>query len=80
MLGLIIINEIKDYLKSLRFMLTCVLIILLMSAGAILFIPYYQQQAEDFTQKRNETLSQLSDMASKRDAIYAVFRHNVELP
>ena len=80
MLYHIVMNEIMDHLKSLRFMLTVVLLILMMVAGSILFISDYHQQINDFSQNRSESLAQLSDRASGRGALFYIFSFNYDGP
>lgn len=79
MLSTIVLNEIRDHLLSLRFALTCAVMVLLMTAGAASFISEYHLQVEDYSRHRNEYLSQLSGLASKPDAIFNVFSWNYDL-
>lgn len=80
MLYYIVINEIMDHLKSLRLMLTFVLLVVLMVVSAILFISDYHQQIEDYTQHQNEALAQLSDRASRTAALFYIYSFNFDGP
>lgn len=80
MLNHIIINEIFDHIKSLRFLLTFILLFLLMTVSAFLYIPEYKQKIEDFNRNRNETLAQISDLASRPAGLFYVFSFNYEGP
>ena len=73
MLFHLILKEISDLLKSFRFMLTSILVIVLMVLSAILFIPDYHQQLQDFDRSRNTTLAQLSEAASQEGALFNIF-------
>ncbi|MFC1725527.1 ABC transporter permease [candidate division KSB1 bacterium] len=72
----LILKEIEDHLKSLRFMLTMLLLIIMMAVSAVLFIPEYKQQMEDYSRKTNETLDQISRNAERNAAIFRVFSFN----
>ncbi|MFC1562903.1 ABC transporter permease subunit [candidate division KSB1 bacterium] len=80
MLKHIINNEILDHIKSLRFMLTFILLFLLMTISAFLYIPEYNQKIDDFMQNRNKTLAQFSDRASQRAGLFFVFSFNYNGP
>ena len=80
MLLQIVIKEIQEHLKSLRLLLTCLLLIALMVVSAVFFISEYQQQMADFSRNRNETLERLSQYASRPVALIWVFSYNWDGP
>ena len=80
MLGQIVLKEIFDHLKSLRFILMFLMITVLFIVSALLFIPDFHRQMEDFDQNRNQTLSQLSDKAGQMGGLFRVYSFNFDGP
>ncbi|NQT02519.1 MAG: ABC transporter permease subunit [Planctomycetes bacterium] len=56
----IVRKEIMDNFLSLRFMLSLILIIALFAASSFIFIGSYRQQSQDYWEKTNKNLSDLS--------------------
>jgi len=80
MLKNIIIKEILDHLKSLRLMLTTLLLIITMILSAIIYIPEYKNQMKDYNKKANQTLKELSRNVSSFGALFRVFSYNWDGP
>lgn len=80
MLLQIIIKEVLEHLKSLRFILSFVMVIALFVVSAVLFISEYRQQMNDFDRNLNETLSQLSRRAGQQGGLFYVFSFNYDGP
>lgn len=72
----IVIKEIQDHIKSLRVTLTILLLIVLMVAGAVFFIPEYHQRMKDYSRSTNETLEEISRKSSSRAALFYTFSFN----
>ena len=60
MIWQIIRKDILENLLSLRFMLSMILIISLFAAGSFIFVGKYRQQSQDYWEKTNKNLSDLS--------------------
>lgn len=56
----IVRKEIYENLLSLRFMLSLILIISLFAAGSFIFVGKYRQQSQDYWEKTNKNLADLS--------------------
>lgn len=80
MLLQIIIKEVLEHFKSLRFILSFVMVVALFVVSAILFIPEYRQQMNDFDRNRNEMFSRLSQRAQQQGALFSVFSFNYDGP
>ena len=80
MLSTIVVNEIMDHMKSLRLVLTFVLLIVLMALSATLYIPDYNRQVEDFSRNRSETMSKFSDLATQQAGLFFVYSFNFQGP
>ncbi|MBA7589197.1 hypothetical protein ES708_31278 [subsurface metagenome] len=76
----LVLKEIVDHLKSLRFMIVSLLVIILMTASAILFITDFNEQTSDFDNNNNETLAKLSLDAAKEGGMFYVFSFNFQGP
>ena len=61
MLRQIILRELLDHLRSLRFSLTFLLVTALMLTGSMLYIHNYRQLIEDYSSNVNENLRLLED-------------------
>ena len=80
MLRIIVVKEIADHLKSLRFMLTVLMVVVLFIASALLFIPDYHRQIDDYAQNRNEANAELSRRASQSYAMFHLYSFNYNGP
>ncbi|MFC1537809.1 ABC transporter permease [Candidatus Latescibacterota bacterium] len=80
MISTIVFKEISDHLKSLRFVLTFALIVILMAVSAFLFVNEYKQQTDDFSRNRNESLAQMSERASNNGGLFMVYSFNFNGP
>jgi len=80
MLSYIVLKEVSDHLKSLRFLLTFVLIVVLMIVSAFIFVLEYHQQMDDYSRNRNESLTQMSERASYNGGLFMVYSFNFNGP
>ena len=80
MLYTIVIHEILDHLRSLRFMMTSLVLILLMMVSAALFLPNYRQQEKDFAQNMHDTMSVLTKRALEEGALKNIFGNDYTGP
>lgn len=80
MLKHIILKEILDHLKSLRLMLSLLLLIVLMVVSAVLYIPDYHQSVNDFAQNRNESLEQTSQLLNNRMVLFTMYSFRQYVP
>jgi len=80
MLILLLVKEISDHLKSLRFILTFVMATVLFIVSAALFIPDFRQQMSDYDQGRNELMTDLSNRANQRAGLFFVYSFNYNGP
>jgi ABC-type transport system involved in multi-copper enzyme maturation permease subunit len=71
MLGEMIKKEIRDQLMSLRLMLTFLLVLLLMIAGALLFQAEYRRGLADYNRDVSRNLAVLARNASSRYPLFA---------
>ena len=65
MLREIIWRELLDYLQSLRFALTLLLVIVLMLTGSVLYVHDFRQQVADYNENVSENLDLLKTKAKK---------------
>jgi ABC-type transport system involved in multi-copper enzyme maturation permease subunit len=65
MLREIILRELVDHLRSLRFSLTFLLVTVLMLTGSVLYIHDYRQLVADYSENVNENLRLLKDRAKE---------------
>jgi ABC-type transport system involved in multi-copper enzyme maturation permease subunit len=65
MLREIILRELLDHLRSLRFSLTFLLSVILMLTGSVLYVHDYRQQVADYSENVNENLRLLREKAKK---------------
>lgn len=78
MLKYIIIHEIADHVKSLRFMLTLTVVIVLFGVSAFLFVSDYHDYSHDYDQSRSEMLSQISERASRNGGLFYITSFNYD--
>jgi len=65
MLREIILRELLDHLRSLRFSLTFLLVVILMLTGSVLYVRDYRQLVADYSENVNENLRLLKEKARK---------------
>jgi len=80
MLTTIIRRELLDQIKSFRFLLSFVLLVVVMTTSSVLFITTYDQQYNDYTRSRNETLDTLSRNATLEAALFRIYSLNYNGP
>jgi ABC-type transport system involved in multi-copper enzyme maturation permease subunit len=76
----IILREILDHLKSLRFLASFIMVAILFTGSAVLFIPEYSEQVDDYGHSRALMQKKISELAKQQTAIYRVFSFNYEGP
>jgi len=76
----IVKKELHDQLKSFRLIIIFSLLSVVMVTSALLYIPSFNQEIEDYTRNRNESLDRLSSNASRKAAIFWVFSMNFNGP
>ncbi|MCE5269905.1 ABC transporter permease subunit [bacterium] len=74
----LVLKELTDHLKTLRFMLMFALITLLLTVSALFYIPEYRERAADFERNNNATLARIAEEASWDGAIFHVFSYNFQ--
>ena len=78
MLIQLVLKELSEHVKTLRFMLMLVLVMVLMAVSAVLYIPEYKERMVDFDRNNNAMLAKISEDASQTAAIFRVFSYNFE--
>ena len=72
MLGYILRREILEHIISLRFSLTFILVIVVMSTIGFVFISEYTEMSADFSRNRNEYLDKLRQTTKKPYPLFGV--------
>ncbi|MBN2415079.1 ABC transporter permease subunit [bacterium] len=76
MIWTIIIRELMDHTKSLRLLITFLLLIALMSTGGLLFLQEHRQQTADFNRNTAETMETVSRIVDRPAALFQLFSFN----
>jgi len=76
----IVIRELMDHLKSLRLLITFLLLIVLMAVSSVLFLQEYQQQMRDFSRNTAETRDINSKNVTRPAALFNLFSYNWQGP
>jgi ABC-type transport system involved in multi-copper enzyme maturation permease subunit len=80
MLKHIVLREISDHLKSLRFIASFVMIMILFIVSAVFFISEYREQAEDYGRNTAASRAKTTELARQQGGLYRVFSFNYEGP
>jgi len=80
MLSNIIIRELMDHVKSLRLLITFVLLVILMSVSSLLFLQEHKQEVADYNQNINETRETISNNVQSSGALFRLLSFNWQGP
>lgn len=65
-----------DHIKSLRLLITFLLLIVLMATGSVLFLQEHKQQMADFNQNTAETMETVSSIVDRPSALFQLVSFN----
>ncbi len=71
-------REVLDNFRSLRLLLTFLLVILVMGMSGLVFVGNYERLVSDYSQNRNENLNELRERTKKPAPLYQVTSYNAQ--